>query len=61
MAAACVGVVSAGGAGIGSVVNSFGTLQAGCLLQREHCCVGAVMVVKVGCKVGSKMFATGVG
>ena len=50
-----------GGAGITVVVSSVGTLRAAFLGRRGQHHVGAVMVVKFGCKVESMMVATGVG
>ena len=52
-----VGSVSSGGAGVGSV----GTLHGAHLLWWEPCHVGTVMVVMVGCELGSEMSAIGVG
>ena len=63
--AACIGSVSSGGVGsvssVGAGVSLVGTLHGMCLLWWEHGHVGTVMVVKVGCKLGSEMSATGVG
>ena len=52
-----VGSVSSVGAGVGSV----GTLHGVCRLQWERRLIGAVIMVRVGHRLGSEMFAMGVG